>query len=179
MDAAVGEKHRRKILICESYSGLQSAFKLMLDSRYDLIFSNDDEEILPLLDQNPGHLVVWDLDRPTGTMETALDAIRSSDEPLQTYRETICANRFLDRLKAIRRAYPELKILLLAGEFECDFQVAAIQEIGSVSFFLKPWKSNGEIVEKIQVLLGDKKSSIRDWVLRMPLASQETSKRRF
>jgi DNA-binding NtrC family response regulator len=76
----------------------------------------------------------------------------------------------LATLKAIRRDHPELKIVLATGEFDVDFQIAAIQQCGLVSFLTKPCGSSVAVVEQIQVMLGDQKSSIHQRILRIPLA---------
>ncbi len=162
-------KPRSKLLVCEDYPAMHNAFRLILGRQYELIFAHTPEEIVPLLGQHSVRLLIWNLDRATGSLETALNAIRTADDPLRTYRESICIDGSLDTLKVIRQTHPKLRILLMAGEFECDFQVAAIQQCGLVSFLTTPWKSNAELVEKVQVLLGDRKSSIRNWVLRMPM----------
>ena len=162
-------KPRSKLLVCEGYPAMHDAFRLILGRQYELIFADTSEEIIPLLGQHSVRLLIWNLDRATGFLETALNAIRTADDPLRTYRESICIDGSLDTLKVIRQTHPKLRILLMAGEFECDFQVAAIQQCGLVSFLTTPWKSNAELAEKVQVLLGDRKSFIRNWVFRMPI----------
>lgn len=157
------------LLICESYPGMREAFKLMLDRQYRLAFAEQPQEIVSLLRNHKAiRLLIWDLDRPTGSFDETLKAI-CEDRPLElSCRAT---EDILATLRAVRRNHPELKILLVSGEFDVDFQLAVIQQCGLVSFFTKPWGPTAAVVEQIQVMLGDRKSSIRQWVLRMPITN--------
>ncbi len=157
-------------MICESYPGMREAFKLMLGRQYQLAFAKQPHEITPLLrNHRTARLLIWDLDHPTGSLDETLKAI-CEETPMGLPCRS--ADKILETLKAVRRDHPALKILLIAGEFECDFQIAAIQQGGLVSFLTKPWDSSAAVVEQIQVMLGDRKSSIREWRLRVPLLSQ-------
>ena len=156
------------LLICESYPGMLGAFQLMLDRQYRLVFAEQPQEIVPLLrEHGTTRLLIWDLDQPTGSLDETLKAI-CEETPLPCRP----SDAILETLKAVRKERPELKILLIAGEFDCDFQIAAIQQCGLVNFLTKPWNSSAAVVEQIQVMLGDRKSSIREWRLRVPLLSQ-------
>lgn len=157
------------LLICESYPGMREAFKLMLGRQYRLVFAEQPHEIAPLLqNQKATRLLIWDLDRPTGSLDETLKAI-CEDTPLELFYRS--ADEILATLKAVRRNSPALRILLVAGEFDYDFQIAAIQQCGLVSFLTKPWGSPPAVIEQIQVMLGDRKSSIRHHVLRIPISS--------
>jgi len=162
-------KRSGPLVICESYPGLREAFKLMLDRQYRLVFAEQPHEIGSLLRAHKDtRLLIWDLDRPTGSLDETLKAI-CEDRPLELpYRAT---DDILVTLKTIRRDHPELRILLVAGEFDVEFQIAAIQQCGLVNFLTKPWGSPAAVTEQIQVMLDDRKSSIRQWVLRVPLTN--------
>jgi len=127
----------------------------MLGHQYELIFSSDFGQIIPLMGQYTFRLLIWDLD---GVVRPSLQ-----NDDMET-----CHTKVLDTLKVIRGAHPELGIVLVAGEFEYAFQAAVVKQNSSVRFINKPWEST-QFIEKVQVLLGDKKSSIRQWVLKMPL----------
>ncbi len=149
-----------KILICENYSGMQGAFTLALGSEYELIFVSDPTEIPLALRSHPVRLLIWDLDRTSGSMQGVLKAIRMG-QPFTPPTHS----QSLETLQTIRQSYPALKILLIAQEFNIDFQEDVIRECGLVAFLTKPWNSSADVAERIQVILGDKKSSIRKWDL--------------
>ena len=132
---------RGRILICENYPGMRAAFDLMLGQHYELTFAEKPPEMLPLLRQHSVRLVIWDLDGEENS---------------------------LGILREIRESQPDLEILLVSGDFSLNFQEAAISQCGLVSFLTKPWNSPQAVIEKIQVMLGDRKSSIRKWALRIP-----------
>ncbi len=156
------------ILICESYHGMREAFQLMLGCQYELVFAGQPHEIAQLLrDHGTARLLIWDLDRPTGSLDEALKAI-CEESPLELPSGS--SSKILETLKAIRQVRPELKILLVAGEFDVEFQSAAIRQCGLVRFLTKPWDSTTAIIEQIQVMLGDRQSSIRERVLRVPVS---------
>lgn len=161
------EKLLGQVLICESYPGLREAFKLMLGDHYELVFAEDPAEITPLVRRHPVRLVIWDVDRTEGSLDKTLEAVRNSDDSYSPQR-TVPAEEILVVLKAIRNARPALMILLVASELDTDFKIAAIRQIGSIRFLSKPWSAEA-VTEQIQVMLGDKKSSIRQWVLRVPI----------
>ena len=153
-----------KILICESYPGMQGVFTLALGSEYELLFVSDPAEIPLALRRHPVRLLIWDLDQTSGSMQGVLKAVLA-DETLTPP----AYSKILETLKPIRQNCPDLKILLVAGSFGYAFQAAVIRECGLVAFLTKPWSSSAGVVERIQVLLGDKDSSVRKWTLRMPL----------
>lgn len=162
----MAEALKSTLLICESYPGLRSAFELMLGRQYRLVFAEQPHEIAPLLqNQKTTRLLIWDLDHPTGSLDETLKAI-CGETPLELPCRS--ADKILETLKAVRRDHPALKILLVAGEFDSDFQMAAIQQCGLVCFLTKPRGSLEAVVEQIEVVLGDRESSIHQWVLRMP-----------
>lgn len=132
------------ILICEGYPGMREAFSLMLSGCYELRFVTEPGQIPTEFRRQPYRLVIWDMDSTDGALET---------------------------LKFIRRLAPDVKILLVSGEFDLDFQTNAIKECGGVRFETKPWASTKALQERIQVILGDKESSIKRWELRVPIES--------
>lgn len=165
---------RGQLLICEAYPGLREAVKLLLEARgggYGLVFVEHPSEILPRLQRDAFRLLLWDLNAPTGSLETTLNAIRAGDNP-ETLRKTLSTDPsfVLGILKAVRHAAPALKTLLMAVQFDLDFQMAVVKQCGQVSFLpTPPGQSPMAIVEKIQIVLGDKKDSIWDRVVRVPL----------
>lgn len=125
---------------------MRDAFPLMLGDRYELAFVESPEEIVAFLAQSPARLLIWDMNK-------------GSD--------------YLGALRRIRWICPSLKILLVAGEFDVEFQIAAIRHCGLVRFLTKPWNSTAAAIEQIQIMLGDRKSSIQQWVLRIPVAESD------
>lgn len=160
-----------QVLICESYPGLRKAFKLVLGDQYELVFAEDPAEIASLVRQHPVRLVIWDIDRIEGSLDKTFEAVRNGDA-FDSSQRTIPAEGILAVLKAVRDARPALRILLVAGEIDANFQITAIRQVGSIRFLSKPW-SPKTVAEQIQVMLGDKKSSIRHWVLRVPVEAKD------
>ena len=163
------EKLPGQVLICENYPGLREAFKLVLGDHYDLVFAESQEEIIPLVRQRPVRLVIWDIDRMEDSLDKTFEAVRNGDAAYSPQR-VIPTEEVLSVLKSVRGTHPDLPILLVAGEIDTNFQITAIQQVGSIRFLTKPWDSSVAVAEQIQVMLGDKKSSIRHWILRTPLA---------
>ena len=170
------EGRHGQLLICERDPALKKAFEVMLKDHYELIFAEDPAKIVPLLDRHPVRLVVWDLDRANGVLKEMLTTLLSSGS-LDPLLEAVRPDNPLQPLRALRQAHPTLGLLLIASGFEYDFQADVIQHVGLVPFLAKPWKSPQEVVERIQVILGDRKSSVREWVMRMPEAPQNNRKR--
>lgn len=131
-----------RILVCEDYPGMKDVFDLMLGGQYELAFVESPEEIVAFLAQSLARLLIWDLNR---------------------------GGDYLGTLRRIRRICPALKILLVGGEFDVEFQLEVIRECGLASFLTKPWGSSAAVAERIQVMLGDRKSSIHQRILRIPL----------
>lgn len=157
-----------RILVCETYPGMREAFALTLGEHYELDLAEDISEILPLLRQHPVRMLIWDIDPPTGSLQEAFETISSGSPVAISAKESRVADA-LETLKAIRLAHPDLNVLLISGEFDVDFQITAIRQAGLVGFETKPWKSAAYLLERVQVALGDKRSSIRSRVLRIPL----------
>jgi len=135
-----------RILICESYPGMRDVFDLTLRKHYELAFTKKPSEILSLLRQYSFHMVIWDLD--------------GEGNPLAILRE-------------VRQFYPNLEILLVAGEFSLAFQESVVKQCGLVGFLWKPWSPSSAVAEQVQVMLGDRKSSLRKWTLRIPCTSSQ------
>lgn len=131
------------ILVCEAYEGLQEAFRLILEDWASVRCVARAEDCFSQLTQGPVDLLIFDLD---------LQAV----DPLGFLRD-------------LRSVYPDLKVLLVAGEFEFDFQVAALK-FSPVSFLTKPFNTQAT-VERIQVLVGYATSSVRTRVVRIALPS--------
>jgi DNA-binding NtrC family response regulator len=130
------------ILVCEPYEGLQEAFRLMLDDWASVQVVSKTTEWLPVLAKQHWDLFVLDLDGQAG-------------EPLELVRN-------------IRLAYPDLKMLLVAGEFDYDFQVACVK-LGQLSFITKPF-SAAATVAKMKTLLGLAAPSIHTRVVKIALS---------
>ena len=130
------------VLVCEANEGLQEAFRLMLDEWAVVQFVSKASEWLPLLAKRHWDFFVLDLDGQT-------------EQPLELVRN-------------IRLAYPGLKMLLVAGEFDYDFQVACVK-LGQLSFLTKPFSAPAA-VSKIKTLLGLEAPSIRTRIVKIPLA---------
>jgi hypothetical protein len=66
-------KRSGPIVICESYPGMREAFQLMLGRQYQMVFAGEPGEIAPLLrNHGTARLLIWDLDRPTGSLDETL-----------------------------------------------------------------------------------------------------------
>ncbi len=130
------------ILLCESYPGLQEAFRLMSEGWASLRLTPTVEECLAALTQKEPDLLVLDVDG-------------QKTDPL-----TLVAN--------LRNTCPDLKLLLVAAEFAYDFQVACVK-LGQLSFLTKPF-SVPAAVAKMKVLLGLATPSIHTRVVKIPLS---------
>lgn len=150
-----------KILICESYPGMQGVFTLALGSEYELLLVNDPTEIPLVLRSHPVRLLIWDLDQTSGSVQGVLKTVLADGTLTPP-----AYSKILETLRTIRQNCPDLKILLVAGSFGYDFQVTVIRECGLVAFLTKPWGPSADVVERIQILLNDKDSSVRKWTLR-------------
>jgi two-component system response regulator FlrC len=129
------------ILLSEPDAGLQEALKLLLEDWATVSIVPTLEAGLQLLTEAPTDLFILDVDG-------------QSIAPLSF-------------LTVLRVGHPNLKILLVAGQFDFDFQVAALK-FPPVSFLTKPFEPQ-VAVEKMQTLTGYAKSSIRTRVLRLPI----------
>ncbi len=138
--------------------------KLTLGGGYELVFTDTPAEIHSLLNRHAFRLVVWDIDQHDPS--APLKFLSNLDQPLDLQVSLVDC---LEMLQAIRRAHPQLPVVLLAGEFEYDFQAAIVPQCHSVSFLTKD-RPLDQLAERIQIILGDKKSSIREWILRIPEA---------
>ncbi len=70
-------------------------------------------------------------------------------------------------VQRVRTAVPELKVLLVAGQFDYDFQVACVK-LGQVSFLTKPFSAPAAVA-KIKALLGLAVPSIRTRIVKIAL----------
>ena len=156
-----------KNLICESYPGMQEVFTLALGSEYELLFVNDPAEIPLALRSHPVRLLIWDLDRTSGSIQGVLKTIRMG-QPFTPPTHS----QSLETLQTIRHSYPALKILLIAQEFNVGFQEDVIRNCGMTSFRTKPFEDTKALAEQIKVMIGDKQSTIRSWMFRAPLAGK-------
>lgn len=134
---------RPAILLCESYPGLQEAFQLMLDWWASLRLTPTVEACLAALTQEAPDLLILDIDGQNKADPLALVA-------------------------HLRRAYPDLKLLLVAAEFAYDFQVACVK-LGQLSFLTKPF-SVPAAVAKMKALLGLAAPSIHTRVVKIALS---------
>ena len=121
------------ILVCEADEGVQEAFRLLLEDWATAQVVPDTTECLNALRQSPVELLILDLDG-------------QGIEPLEV-------------LTTIRATYPTLKVLLVAGGFTLDFQLAALKR-SPISFLTKPFNPKAT-VEKIQTLVGYATSLVR------------------
>ena len=160
-----GDPRQGPLLICEPDRAMQEALKVMLGDQYPLVFTNNPSMIPALLQRQPFRLLLWDLDQPDGSLDGTFRAILAG-EPADVFTARPRSNHPLETLQAIRRAYPALEIALVAGEFEADFQAAAVQQGGVLGFITKPWNPD-RVIEDIQILLGDKRDPIRRRILEI------------
>jgi len=87
-----------------------------------------------------------------------------SEKPLFSTRDVLAT------LRAIREVRPDLRILLVAHEFSEAFQTAAIRTFGLLGFLNHPWDLS-TVTTRLREMLGGPSSSIRQWVVRIPVAS--------
>ncbi len=130
------------ILICEAHEGLQEAFRLMLEDWASIRFVAQAEPIFATLAQERPDLLILDVDGQAA-------------EPMVL-------------VERLRTTYPELKVLLVAGQFDYDFQVACVK-LGQLSFLTKPF-SVPAAVAKMKVLLGLAAPSIHTRVVKIALS---------
>ena len=130
------------ILVCEAYEGLQEVFRLMLDDWASVQVVSKTSEWLPVLAKHHWDFFVLDLDGQSG-------------EPLELVRN-------------IRLAYPDLKLLLVAGQVDYEFQVACVK-LGQLSFLTKPFSAPAAVA-KIKTLLGLAASSIHTRIVKIALS---------
>ena len=130
------------ILICEAHEGLQEAFHLMLDDWASIRFVAHVEPIFAILGHERPDLLILDVDG-------------QSADPLGLVEQ-------------LRTTYPELKVLLVAGQFDYDFQVACVK-LGQLSFLTKPFSAPAAVA-KMKALLGLAVPSIRTRVVKIALS---------
>lgn len=130
-----------RIVVCEAYEGLREAFQLMLEDWASFSFIPSTDDCFTLIQQQADMLIL-DLDGQTA-------------EPL-----TLVEN--------LRTAYPNLKLLLVAGQFDYDFQVACVK-LGQFSFLTKPFSAPAAVA-KMKTLLGLAAPSIRTRVVKIALS---------
>ncbi|MBI4226663.1 MAG: hypothetical protein HY600_00115 [Candidatus Omnitrophica bacterium] len=160
------------VLICERDSGLRGAYELALSrerDRYKLVLADDPVRLPDLLRQHPDvRVLAWDLDHVAGRLPQTLDQLRRGRLPLHE-APLFAAREVLATLRAIRDVRPELRILLVAHEFSEAFQTDAIRAFGLLGFLNHPW-SLSTTATRIRELLDGSSSSIRHWVVRIPVA---------
>ncbi len=130
------------IVVCEADEGLREAFGLMLDGWAAVSVLSRADDCFTSLAQQQTDLLILDLD--------GQDA-----EPLALVR-------------SLRTAQPDLKILLVAGEFDYDFQVACVK-LGGFSFLTKLFSAPAAVA-KMKILLGLEAPSIRTRIVKIALS---------
>ncbi len=129
------------VVLCEAYDSLREVLALVLGDHYRVTAVSHVAELLPVLADTPADLLILDVD----------------GQP-QSY----------EALGRIRHAYSALRVLLLAGAFTLDEQLAAVQ-LTDVSFLPKLF-SLERFREKVDTLIrGYSRSPIRTRIIRVPL----------
>ncbi len=129
------------IVLCESYDSLREGLELALGERYQVRSTNRLDRVSGLLIKDIPSLLILDVDGQV--------------EPYEA-------------VKRIRQEYPDLRILLLAGEFALERQVELVKLTG-FSFMEKSFRLE-PLLEKIDTLIhGYSKSPIRTRVVRIAL----------
>ena len=161
---------RKQLLICEPDRGLRAALELALGRRYELVLAENPAEMMLLLDSHPIQLVIWDLDRPAGSLESTLKAVHAGETPaILRSRLGTDPSIVLDTLKAIRMARPTLTALLIAVQFDLDFQEAVVRECRLISFLTKRPRFAEHLIETVEILLHDRHASVIDRIVRMSI----------
>ena len=160
-----------QVLIVEGDRGIRDAFSLMLGGHYELVFTEDAEDLHPLLRSPSVRLLIWDLHCLEGTLQRAFQAVQENTD-FGPGLDAASREHVLEVLQKVRHLRPDLKVVLVSDKFAYDFQASVIQRFGLLRFVTKPWSSSHALSEQIQVILGDKKSSIQRQVLRMPLVEK-------
>lgn len=164
-----GGKKLGQVLIVESDPGMQDTFSLILGDHYELVFMELAEDLHPLLRSPSARLLIWDLHRSQGALQRAFQAVReSADFGPGLDLDAASPEHVLQVLQKVRHLRPDLKVVLVSDTFSYAFQASVIQRFGLVRFVSKPWNCSRALAEQIQVMLGDKESSIRHWVARIP-----------
>lgn len=159
------------VLLCERDPGLRQAFAVALSRErapYKLVVADDPVRLPDLLSQHPAvRLLIWDLDAVAGRLTETLAALRRGRLPLHQ-RPLFSVRETLATLRVIRRTHPRLSMLLIAHEFGDDFYAAVLQVGGPVNFLSRPWDLS-TVVGRVRTLLEGTSSSIRHWVVRLPV----------
>lgn len=133
------------ILVCEADAGVQEAFRLLLEDWAAVRMVAEADACLRKLSQASVELFILDLDG---------QAIKT-----------------LDFLRTIRQRSPHLHVLVVAGDFDLDFQRAALK-CAPISFLTKPFHPPAT-VERLQTLTGYAPSSIQKHVMQVVSADEE------
>lgn len=136
---------RSIILVCEAHEGLQEAFRLLLEDWAAVRLVATADDCLTVLESGSVTVLIYDVDGQVSELFTTLEAIRAQ--------------------------HPKLRVVLVAGEFDLDRQVAALR-YAPVSFVIKPFAPQA-LAERLQVLAGYRASTIRTRILRMPIQSAD------
>ncbi len=134
----------KRIAIYEPYEGLRESLNLILED-YNLFHANEPVPFLNLLTLLDNiDLIIIDVD--------------FAEEPLEF-------------LRLVRKKYAtEQRILLLSTNFKLEFQEAVIRTGTGFSFKQKPFAS--ELLEYIQILLGDRPSKPVNTTIRISPSGQ-------
>lgn len=131
-----------RIVLCEADEGLREAFGLMLEGWATSTVFSKANDCFTHLTQQQADLLVLDLDG-------------QNTEPLAL-------------VLSLRIAHPDLKTLLVAGEFDYDFQVNCVK-LGGFSFLTKLFSAPAAVA-KMKTLLGLEAPSIHTRIVKIALS---------
>ena len=133
---------RQAVVLCEAYDSLREGLAIVLGDHYRVTVVSRIAELPPVLTTTKPALLILDVD--------------GQSKPYAA-------------LKRLRRAHRTLKVLLLAGAFTLEEQMAAVR-LSHVGF-IKKFFSVESLLEKVDTLIrGYSRSPIRTRIVRLPIA---------
>ena len=136
-------EQRPAVFLCQAYDSLREALEVVLGDRYHVTAVNRIEALLSLLKDSTPDLLVIDID---------------GQPPLP------------ECLSHVRQSHDSFQVLLMAGQFSLEQQLAALQLVPNVGFIQKPF-SLESFLEKVETLLrGYSTSGIRQRIVRIALS---------
>lgn len=132
------EAQQSSVVVCEAYETLREGLELILRNLYRVTAVNHVADLFPILEDGRPDLLIFDVD--------------GQPEPYEA-------------LARVRQFHQTLRILLIAGEFSFDQQIAAVR-LSNVSFLTKPF-SVEHFLEKVQTLIQGYSGSPKRYVVQI------------
>ncbi len=114
--------NKPKIMICDDEEGIRESFKLILDEKYDIVFSCTGKECLEQVGKEKDiRLVLMDIKMPK--------------------------QNGIEATKEIKRLYPNIKVIVITGYASAEIAQEATAA-GADAYITKPFESK-EILKKV------------------------------